>query len=105
MKKLGSDIILGILVATLSIFTALANYSVYKVGGLGNGHTANARQLLADSNTDYDLALQLIILDYSMYDGYYISDGIDDVAADYYEDNFSKSLKASIERGSSFDEQ
>ncbi len=105
MKKLGADIVLGLLVATLSIFTAVANYSVYKIGGIGSEHTAKARQLLADSNTDDDLGLQLIILDYSMYDGYYINNGVDDVAADYYMDNFSASLNASVERNSPFDDK
>ena len=104
-KKLGSDLVLGILVATMSIFTAAANYAVYQIGGVGAGHTAKARQLLADSNTDYDLGMQLIILDYTMYDGYFISEGVDDFATEYYQNNFSDNLKASVERGTPFDDQ
>ncbi|MBT7600441.1 MAG: hypothetical protein HN560_05150 [Anaerolineae bacterium] len=105
IKKLGSDLSLGILVVTLSIFAAATNYTIYKIGGVGSSHTANARQLLADSNTDYDIGLQLIILDYSMYDGYFINNGVDSVAANYYEDSFSDVLKASVERNDPFDDQ
>ncbi len=105
MKKLGSDIVLGILIVVLSIFTAVANYSVYQVGGVGGTHTANARQLLADANTEEDIGLQLIILDYTMYDGYYISNGLDNVAANYYEDNFSDALRVSVERNAPFDDK
>ncbi len=104
-RKLGTDIVLGLLVATLSVFTAAANYATYKIGGVGSAHTATARQLLADSNTDYDIALQLIILDYSMYDGFYINNGVDDVAAEHYLGNFSDALKASVERDTPFDDQ
>ncbi len=57
LRKLGTDFVLGLLVATLSVFTAAANYATYKIGGVGSAHTATARQLLADSNTDYDIAI------------------------------------------------
>ena len=105
MRKLGSELALGILVVTLSVFTAANNYAVYQIGGVGSAHTASARQLLADANAGYDLGLQLIILDYTMYDGFYISAGVDDVAADYYENNFSDALFASVERNTPFDEK
>ena len=105
LKKLGSDIALGILVVTLSIFTALANYAVYQIGGVGSAHTANARQLLADANTEYGVGLQLIILDTTMYDGYFISNGIDDFATDYYTNHFSDALQASSERNTPFDKK
>lgn len=105
MKKLGSDIILGILVVTLSIFTAGTNFASYRIGGTGGTHTANARQLLADANTDYSIALQLIILDYTMFDGYYLNDGANNDVADYYLSNFSEVLSASIERSGVIDEQ
>jgi len=105
MKKLGSDIFLGILIVVLSVITAVANYSAYKIGGTGGAHTANARQLLADSNTESIAALQLIINDYNMYDGYYVNYEINPDASDYYWDNFSYALADSVVRESPFDEQ
>ncbi|MCP4142355.1 MAG: hypothetical protein GY755_19130 [Chloroflexi bacterium] len=105
MKRLGSELVLGILVVTLSIFTAANNYAVYKIGGVGGAHTASARQLLADANARYDTGLQLIILDYTMFDGFYISTGLDDVAANYYESSFSDALKASMDRNDPFDKK
>lgn len=40
-----------------------------------------------------------------MFDGYIIHEGVDDFNAQYYQDNFSESLQASIDRGSAFDDQ
>ena len=103
MKKLSSNIVLGILVVVLSIVTATANYSVYRIGGVGNEHTANARQKLADANTTSIQALQFVIYDYQLYDGWYINYGTNIEASDYYRSQFSDALISSVESDSFWD--
>lgn len=103
MKWLGSNLMLGFLVTVLSIFTAVANYSTYVVGGRASDYQAEGDRLLANANTEYIQATQFIIVDYTMYDGYYINFDKDNEAANYYQDNFSDALKASLDRNDPFD--
>ena len=103
MKKLSSNIVLGILIVVLSIITATANYSVYRVDGEGSAHTANARQKLADANTTSIQALQFVIYDYQLYDGWYINYEVNAEASNYYWSQFSDALLASVERDSYWD--
>ncbi len=104
MKWLGSNLILGLLVTVLSVFTAGASYATYVVGGTASGYETEGDRLLADSNTEYISASQFIIVDYSMYDSYYINLDVDDFAADYYKSQFSDELQASVDRDSPFDD-
>lgn len=103
--RLGSNLFLGLLVTILSVFTALTNYATYHVGGIASDHEIEGSRLLANSNTEYILATQFIIQDYTMFDGHYIQQDVDDVAAEYYQSNFSPELQASLERGHAFDDQ
>src|SRR5215217_3852600 len=103
LKWLGSNLMLGFLVTVLSIFTAVANYSTYVVGGRASDFQAKGDRLLANANTEYIQATQLIIVDYTMYDGYYINYDRDNDVANYYHDNFSEPLKASLDRDEPFD--
>jgi hypothetical protein len=104
MKWLGSNLVLGFLVTALSVFTAATNYATYRVGGNASGYQTEGDRLLADSNTEYIQANQFIIVDFTMYDGYYINFDKDHTAADYYQSNFSDELKASIDRNDPFDQ-
>ena len=104
-QKLGSNLFLGLLVAALSVFTAATNFATYKVGGTASGYETEGNRLLADSNTEYIIASQDIIQDYTMFDGYIIHEGVDEFNTQYYQDNFSGSLQASIDRGGAFDDQ
>jgi hypothetical protein len=103
LKWLGSNLMLGFLVTVLSIFTAVANYSTYVVGGKASDYQAEGDRLLANSNTEYIRATQFIIVDYTMYDRYYVNLDKDNAAADYYQANFSDELKASLDRNDAFD--
>ena len=102
--RLGSNLILGLLVTVLSVFTALANYSTYKVGSDASDLEAKGDRRLADSNTEYISASQFIIVDYTMYDNYYVNLDVDDFAAEYYESLFSEELQASVDRDAPFDD-
>jgi hypothetical protein len=105
LAHFGSSLILGFLVTALSVFAAATNYATYQVSGTGAGYETEGQRLLADSNTEYILATQYIIVDYDMYDGYIVNDGVDDFAAQYYQENFSEDLQDSIDRGDAFDDE
>ncbi|HXD12263.1 MAG TPA: hypothetical protein VN653_19490 [Anaerolineales bacterium] len=102
-KWLGSNLMLGFLVTALSIFTAVTNYATYRVGNTASDYQTQGDRLLASSNTGYIQATQYIIVDYTMYDGYYINNDKDPNASDYYQSNFSDELKASVARNDPFD--
>lgn len=104
-QKLGSNYFLGFLVTALSVFTAATNYATYQVSGTASGFDTEGTRLLAYSNTEYIRATQFIIQDYTMYDGYYIQQDVDDFAAEYYQSNFSPELQASYDRDEAFDDQ
>ncbi len=99
------QLFLGFLVTALSVFTAATNYATYHISSTASGHETEGTKLLANSNTEYILATQYIIQDYTMYDGFYIQDGVDDFAAEYYQSNFSPELQASYDRDAVFDDQ
>ena len=96
---------LGFLVSALSVLTAASNYMAYQSQKTSADLQSEGDRLLAISNTDYIRANQFVILDYTMYDGEYIQRGVDDFIADYYKNNFSSELQASVDRGSAFDDQ
>jgi hypothetical protein len=104
-QKLGSNLFLGLLVTVLSVFTATTNYATYQASGTSAGYETEGSRLLANSNTEYIRATQFIIQDYTMYDGYYVQQGVDDFASEYYQSNFSPELQASVDRNSAFDDQ
>jgi hypothetical protein len=104
-QRLGSNLFLGFLVTALSVFTAATNFATYQVSGTASGYETEGNRLLANSNTEYVRATQFIIQDYTMYDGFYIQQDVDDFAAEYYQANFSEELQASYERDAAFDDQ
>ena len=104
-QKLGSNLFIGLLVTVLSVLTALTNYATYRANGIATGHDTEGSRLLANSNTEYVRATQFIILDYTMFDGYYTQQDVDKFAAEYYQSNFSQALQSSVERGDTFDDQ
>ena len=102
---LGSNLALGLLVTLLSVFTALTNYSTYKAGNEASDLKAEGDRQLANSNTEYISASQFIIVDYNMYDNYYVNVDVDNAKAEYYQSQFSDDLTASVGRDDPFDDQ
>ena len=88
---------LGALIALLSILTAFASYESSAAGGEENDSNVEGQAILADSNAEYLRANQLLIYDYSMFDGFFIHDGEDEFRAEYYRANFSAELDAAYE--------
>lgn len=97
-KWLASNLFLGFLVTALSVFTAVTNYATYNIGNTASDYQTQGDRLLAQSNTESIQATQYIIVDYNMYDGFYINQEKDPAASDYYQANFSEELKAGIDR-------
>jgi len=88
---------LGALIALLSILTAFASYESSAAGGEENDANVEGQAILADSNAEYLRANQLLIYDYSMFDGFFIHEGEDEFRAEYYRANFSAELNAAYE--------
>lgn len=94
LRILGNEIVLGTLIALLSVFTAVASYQGSIADSKQSESEVAAMQQLNDGNAEYLSANQFIVYDYSMYDGWYISDSEDKAA--YYESSYSEELQTSI---------
>ena len=94
LRILGNEIVLGTLIALLSVFTAVASYQGSIADSKQNESEVAAMQQLNDGNAEYLSANQFIVYDYTMYDGWYISDTEDKAA--YYEASYSEELQDAI---------
>jgi hypothetical protein len=104
LARLGSDLILGFLVAFLSILTALAAYQGSIADSQESDLNVEGQKQLTEANSFYLEANQFVIYDYNMYDGWYVADDPD--IADYFYSSFSFELADSLEREEGpFDDQ
>lgn len=94
LRFLGNEIVLGTLIALLSVLTALASYQGSIADSKQNEHEVKAMQELNDGNAEYLSANQFIVYDLTMYDGWYTSDS--DEKAAYYESSYSQELQDSL---------
>ena len=94
VRLLGSEIVLGTLIAILSVFTAVASYQGSVADSKQNENEVKAMQNLNDGNAEYLSANQFIVYDYTMYDGWYTTESEDKAA--YYESSYSESLQNAI---------
>jgi hypothetical protein len=98
LSFLAHEITLGILIALLSIIVALASYHSAIAGSEETKHNMISIQAMTDANGEYLTANQLIIYDYTLYDGYYTAELGSD-KEEYYLNNFSAELTADLEAG------
>lgn len=102
MKKivifLGNEVLLGMLITVLSVFTALASYQGALADGNQNDAEIKGMQALNDGNAEYLTENQNISQDYNYYDNWYINQDTNPEAADYYQFNFSQQLQDAIAR-------
>jgi hypothetical protein len=102
MKKitvfLGNEILLGLLITVLSIFTAIASYWGALADGNQNDTEIQGMQALNDGNAEYLTENQNISQDYNYYDNWYINQDANPEVADYYQFNFSQQLQDAIAR-------
>lgn len=96
-RFLRSEVALGSLIGILSILTAFASYQSSVAGGDESDANVEGQAILADSNAEYLRANQMLIYDYSMFDGFFIHDGEDEFRAEYYRASFSEALNAAME--------
>ena len=94
LRILGNEIVLGTLIALLSVFTAVASYQGSIADSKQNESEVAAMQQLNDGNAEYLSANQFIVYDYTMYDGWYTTDSEDKAA--YYEASYSEELQTAI---------
>jgi hypothetical protein len=94
LKFLSSEVVLGALVTFLSIVAAVSGYQSSMANSQQTDYNMEGLQLLTDANAEYLTANQLIVYDYTSYDGWFVAD--DDEKADYYEENFSLELEAAL---------
>jgi hypothetical protein len=95
LRFFGSEVVLGTLIAILSVMTALSSYQGAMADSKQNEFEIGGMKNLNDGNASYLEANQFIVYDYSMYDGWYTTD--DDEKADYYEENYSEQLIADLQ--------
>lgn len=86
--------VLGTLIAVLSVLIALSSYNSAIAGSEQTKHNMLSSQATTDASSEYLTANQMIVYDYTMYDGWYTT--ADEEKAEYYEFNFSDELKAAI---------
>lgn len=94
LRVLSNEIVLGSLIAVLSVFTALASYQGSVADSKQNENEILGMQHLNDGNAEYLSANQFIVYDYTMYDGWYTTE--DEEKAAYYESSYSDELTAAI---------
>jgi hypothetical protein len=94
LRFLGNEVVLGTLIALLSIFTAFASWQGSIADSKQSEHELKAMQHLNDGNAEYLSANQFIVYDYSMYDGWYTTS--DPVHEEYYQNSYSPSLQDAI---------
>ncbi len=94
LKILSSELILGALVAVMSVLAAVSGYQSSMADSDQTKYNVQGQQMLTDANAEYLTANQMIVYDYTMYDGWYTAET--DEKAEYYQSSFSEDLQASI---------
>ena len=95
LRILGHELVLGTLIAVLSVFTAYASWQGSIADSKQNENEVLGMQNLNDGNAEYLSANQFIVYDFTMYDGWYTTEDEDKAA--YYESSYSDELVAAIE--------
>lgn len=94
LRFLGNEFVLGTLIALLSVFTAVASYQGSMADSKQNESEISGMKNLNDGNAEYLSANQMIVYDYTMYDGWYTAETAD--KEEYYQFNYSQELQDSI---------
>lgn len=94
LRFLGNEFFLGTLIALLSVFTAVASYQGGMADSKQNEFEIKGMKELNDGNAEYLRANQMIVYDYTMFDGWYTADTAD--KEEYYQASYSQELQDSI---------
>ena len=98
LRFLGNEILLGTLIAVLSVMTALSSYQGAMADSEQNKYEILGMRNLNDGNVLYLESNQIWIQDDGNYDNWHINQFDNPEAAAYYEGNFTEALFAAMER-------
>jgi hypothetical protein len=98
LRFLGNEILLGTLIALLSVFTAISSWQGALADGEQNKYELLGMQSLNDGNAEYLRANQDITQDYNYFDNWYLNVDERPVIAEYYQGSFSQPLLDAIDR-------
>jgi hypothetical protein len=98
LRFLGNEVLLGSLIAVLSIFTALASWQGSVADGQQNEFEILGMASLNDGNAEYLRANQDITQDYNYFDNWYLNLEERPDVAEYYQASFSQPLQDAVER-------
>ena len=107
LRILGSEILLGTLIAVLSVFTAYASYQGAMADSEQNKYEIQGMKALNDGNTEYLSVNQDLLQDSNYFDNWYANLGVNDEMAQYYMDSMSDELAGLVQKmlnGESFTE-
>ena len=98
LRFLGNEVLLGTLIALLSIFTALASWQGSIADGKQNEFEILGMASLNDGNAEYLRANQDITQDYNYFDNWYLNVDERPDIAEYYQSSFSQALLDAMDR-------
>lgn len=98
LRFLGNEILLGTLIALLSVFTAVSSYQGALADGEQNNYELLGMQSLNDGNAEYLRANQDITQDYNYFDNWYLNVDERPDIGEYYQSSFSQPLLDAIAR-------
>jgi hypothetical protein len=98
LSFLGKEIILGTLIALLSIFTTIASLQGSVADGKQNEYEILGMKSLNDGNAEYLRSNQDITQDYNYFDNWYLNQDERPDVAEYYQGSFSQTLLDAIDR-------
>jgi len=98
LRFLGSEIILGTLIAVLSVGTAYASFQGAMADSEQNKYELEGMKALNDGNTEYLRINQDVSQDFTYFDNWYANLGTNDEMAEYYFDSMSEELGELVQK-------
>ena len=98
LRILGNEILLGTLIALLTVFTAVSSYQGALADGQQNDFEILGMKNLNDGNAEYLRVNQDITQDYNYFDNWYLNVDERPDVAEYYQNSFSQALLDAMQR-------
>jgi len=98
LHLLGNEILLGTLIALLTVFTAVSSYQGALADGQQNDFEILGMKNLNDGNAEYLRVNQDITQDYNYFDNWYLNADERPDVAEYYQSSFSQALLDAMQR-------
>jgi hypothetical protein len=98
LRILGSEIVLGTLIAVLSVGTAYASFQGAMADSEQNKYEIEGMKALNDGNTEYLSVNQDLTQDFTYFDNWYTNLETNPDVAEYYFDSMSDELAALVEK-------